>query len=62
MIKQCWGIHQNECTEPAMHGSIFCKECVRLYWEACDLAKNAAQRVQNRSQRVLDDDLGKGSQ
>jgi len=32
-----------------MHGSIFCEECAKEYWEACDLAKNADERVHNRS-------------
>lgn len=62
MIKQCWGIHDNGCTEPAMHGSLFCESCAKLYWEACDLAKDAAQRAQDGRQRVLGDDSGKCSE
>jgi len=43
MIKQCWGIHDNGCTEPAMHGSVFCKECGDKYWESCAKARMAAE-------------------
>jgi len=53
MIKMCWGIHNNGCTEAAMHGSIFCEPCAAEYWDACDIAETASREPQNRHERVL---------
>jgi len=59
MIRQCWGIHNNNCTNVAIHGSIFCESCAAEYWDACDIAETASRGAQNRHERVLGRNAGK---
>jgi len=35
MIRQCIGIHNNNCTEVAEHASPFCEDCRKEYDKAC---------------------------
>jgi len=60
MISQCWGIHNNNCTEVAMNGSIFCESCAKEYSEACDLAEKAAKKPQDRRIGDLMKNMGDG--
>jgi len=61
VIKQYWGIHGNDCTEVAMQESIFCESCAKQYFAACEAAKDASEKLQNRSQRILSKLEGKGA-
>jgi len=47
-IKQCIGIHNNNCTEVALFSSLLCEKCERVYHEACRNAQRTQQDELNR--------------
>jgi len=59
VISQCWGIHNNNCTEVAEFGSKFCKACGKEHLAAGKRAEIAAMKPQNRRSGVLSENTGK---
>ena len=62
MIRQCWGIHNNGCTNVAEYDSIFCEACAKEYWEACERAEKASRKPQRRLSGDFQRNTGKEAQ
>ena len=60
MIKMCFWVHNNNCTNVSTYDSIFCESCAIEHEASCNEAKKASEDAHNRVHGVRKENMGKG--